>query len=329
MQMTRTRIRELLQRFTDVPVTVIGDLILDQFIWGKVERISPEAPVPVIEITRETIHLGGAANVAANLVALGARPVLIGVIGQDQAGVTLRNELERMGMDTGAVIIDQARATTVKTRIIAHHQQVCRADRECRDAVSGAVLDQLLGAASRAVDRTAGTVISDYAKGVLMSDFLAAVIGESRARDKFVAVDPKVEDFAVYRGASVITPNKREAERAAGIPINTDEDLIRAGRRLLDKTNAEHILITRGEEGMTLVEPDRYLHLPTAAREVYDVTGAGDTVIATLSAALAAGANVQEAAYLANHAAGIVVGRVGTASASREDILASVEDEAS
>jgi D-beta-D-heptose 7-phosphate kinase/D-beta-D-heptose 1-phosphate adenosyltransferase len=325
--MNRTRIQELLQRFTNVPVTVIGDLILDQFIWGRVERISPEAPVPVIEITRETIHLGGAANVAANLVALGARPVLIGVIGQDQAGLTLRNELERMGMDTGGVVIDQARATTVKTRIIAHHQQVCRADRECRDAVVGAVLDQLLAAASRAIQKTVGTVISDYAKGVLMSGFLGTVIGESRSKNKFVAVDPKVDDFTVYRGASVITPNKKEAERAAGISITSEESLIAAGRRLLERTGAEHILITRGEEGMTLVEPQRYLHLPTAAREVFDVTGAGDTVIATLSAALGAGADVQEAAYLANHAAGVVVGRVGTASATREDILASLEDE--
>ena len=323
--MTRARVQQLLDNFTGVSVTVIGDIILDQFIWGIVERISPEAPVPVIQITRETIHLGGAANVAANLVALGARPVLIGVIGEDQAGITLRKEMERMGMATDGLIVDQARATTVKTRIIAHNQQVCRADRECRDAVGGPVLEQLLAAASRALAVTAGTVVSDYAKGVVRSAFLAAAITQSRAVGHFVAVDPKVEDFSIYRGASIITPNKREAERAAGVRITDEDSLIRAGRQLLEKTGAEHILITRGEEGMTLVEREGYLHLPTAAREVYDVTGAGDTVIATLSAALAAGADIQEAAYLANHAAGVVVGRVGTASATGEDILASLE----
>ena len=323
---SRTRLVELVSRFEGQRIMVVGDLILDRFIWGRVERISPEAPVPVIEVIRETVHLGGAANVAANLVALGATPVPVGVAGQDEAGQALLEEFKRCGIGLEGVVLETERATTVKTRIIAHNQQVCRADRETRAPVVGATLRKLLEVSSRIIPEVSAVILSDYMKGVLVTPLVDHLIAGCRESGKFLAVDPKAEDFCVYRGASVITPNKKEAERASGLVIADDQSLARAGARLLEKTGAEHILITRGEEGMTLISREGHLHLPTVAREVFDVTGAGDTVIATLALAVAAGATVREAASLANHAAGVVVGKLGTASASRQELIDSLEN---
>jgi len=300
-------------------------MILDRFIWGRVDRISPEAPVPVIDITRETVHLGGAANVANNLVALGARPIPLGVIGADEAGQELKREFERLGIETDGVVVQESRVTTVKTRIIAHNQQVCRADKESRLPVAGETLRVLIDKASEVLPRSAAVILSDYMKGLLVTPLIDYLVENCRKRDLFLAVDPKADDFCIYRGASIITPNKREAERASGLIISDDESLVRAGNRLLEQTGTEHVLITRGEEGMTLIGRGDYVHLSTLAREVFDVTGAGDTVIATLTLAVAAGATVREAAYLANHAAGIVVGKVGTAAATAEELRASLE----
>ena len=324
----RARLVELVSRFQGLRIMVVGDLILDRFIWGRVERISPEAPVPVIEIVRETVHLGGAANVAANLMELGATPVPVGVAGQDEAGQALIEEFKRAAIGLDGVVQDASRATTVKTRIIAHHQQVCRADRETRSPVVGATLKKLLEVSSRIIPGVSAVILSDYSKGVLVTPLVDHLIARCHESGKFLAVDPKAEDFCVYRGASVITPNKKEAERASGLVIADEESLARAGARLLEKTGAEHILITRGEEGMTLISKDGYFHLPTVAREVFDVTGAGDTVIATLALGVAAGATVREAASLANHAAGVVVRKLGTASASRQELIDSLENDA-
>jgi rfaE bifunctional protein kinase chain/domain len=326
---TKSRLIEIISKFKDLPIAVAGDMILDRFIWGRVERISPEAPVPVIEITKETVHLGGAANVASNLVSLGARPVPLGVVGTDEAGSALLAEFSRLGIDANAVVRQESRVTTVKTRIIAHHQQVCRADRETRAPVLGETLKKLLNIAADVVPRSSAVILSDYLKGLLVPPLIDCLAEAARKQDLFLAVDPKADDFCIYRGASIITPNKREAERASGLTIADDESLVRAGNKLLEKTGAEHILITRGEVGMTLVEKGHYFHLPTLAREVFDVTGAGDTVIATLTLAVAAGATVREAADLANHAAGIVVGKVGTASATTEELRASLENHGS
>jgi rfaE bifunctional protein kinase chain/domain len=323
---SRARLVDVVSRFEGVPIMVVGDMILDRFIWGRVERISPEAPVPVIEVTRETMHLGGAANVAANLVALGARPLPVGVAGKDDAGQALLREFERAGIDSEGIVLDESRATTVKTRIIAHHQQVCRADWESRAPVSDATLNLLLEVSSEIITRTSAVILSDYMKGVLVTGLVERVVSDCQELGRFLAIDPKAEDFRMYWGASVITPNKREAERASGLKITDDESLARAGDRLREMTGAEHVLITRGEEGMTLVSQEGCSHLPTVAREVFDVTGAGDTVIATLALAVGAGATVQEAAYLANHAAGVVVGKLGTASASREELIDSLEN---
>jgi len=317
---------EIISNFKGLPIAVAGDMILDRFIWGRVERISPEAPVPVIEIMNETVHLGGAANVASNLVSLGARPVPVGVIGTDEAGRALLDEFARLGIDAGGVVTQESRVTTVKTRIIAHHQQVCRADRETRSPVVGETLKKLLEAGADIVPRCSAVILSDYLKGLLVAPLVDCLVESSRKRNLFLAIDPKADDFCTYRGASIITPNKREAERASGFTIVDDESLVKAGNRLLEKTGSGHILITRGEEGMTLIEKGHHFHLPTLAREVFDVTGAGDTVIATLTLAVAAGATVREAADLANHAAGIVVGKVGTASATTEELRASLEN---
>jgi rfaE bifunctional protein kinase chain/domain len=321
----KDRLFEMISKFEGLPIMVVGDMILDRFIWGNVERISPEAPVPVIEVTRETVHLGGAANVAANLASLGALPIPVGVAGIDQAGSELIQEFREQGIEPEGIVQEESRATTVKTRIIAHHQQVCRADREDRRPVVGATLNKLLEVCAGVVPRCKAVVLSDYLKGVLVPPVVDYLVNACRDDGKVLTVDPKANDFCLYRGATIITPNKREAEHASGFKITDNESLIQAGNQILIRTAADYILITRGEEGMTLIEKDDHLHLPTMAREVFDVTGAGDTVIATLTLALAAGASVREAAYIANHAAGIVVAKVGTAAVTRRELMAKLE----
>ncbi len=318
----RGKLAKVLNRFAEVPIMVIGDLILDRFLWGRVERISPEAPVPVVEILRETVHLGGAANVVANLVALGARPIPVGVVGNDAAGETLLGELERLGVDASGVVVDPVRSTTVKARIIAQHQQVCRTDWESRAAVSTTSVERLRENCE-AAGKVSGVILSDYGKGVLTRDLIARTTEASRQSGVFVAADPKGHDFSVYRGVTMVTPNKKEAEQASRIEIRDDASLARAAQSLLQSTNAEYVLITRGEEGMSLFDEEGHSYIPTAAREVYDVTGAGDTVVATLTLAAAAGATIADAALLANQAAGVAVGKLGTASVTVQEILAS------
>ena len=320
----KSRLTGILNAFSNQSVLVVGDFMLDKFVWGKVERISPEAPVPVVEVSRETIHLGGAANVAANLAAMGARPVPVGVIGPDDPGETILKELQRLGISTEGVVKDKNRITSVKTRILARHQQVCRADREDRKPISEAVRNRIVEISTQAMPRASGVILSDYSKGVLTAELIRTLIMKSREAGKFLAVDPKTANFPLYRHASIITPNKKEAERAAGLAISDESSLIRAGRILLESTLSDSLLITRGEEGMTLIEEKGEFHIPTSGREVFDVTGAGDTVIASLTLGVAAGATLREAAILANHAAGVVVGRLGTAVATVEEIRKSV-----
>lgn len=323
-QTHRSALEELIQAFPETKIAVIGDLILDQFIWGKVSRISPEAPVPVVEVTRESEHLGGAANVALNLVALGATPLLVGVIGEDSAGELFKANLEGAGIGAEGLVTDSSRRTTVKTRIIAQHQQVCRTDRECRSPLSQEVRWSLLEKAREAVQRADAVIISDYAKGVIDPEQTVQLIRSARELGRFVAVDPKVADYRVYSGASIITPNKHEAELASGIVIDGAVSLEKAAQRILALAQADNLLITRGEDGMSLFEGTQCHHIPTVAREVFDVTGAGDTVIASLTLGAAAGAALPLAALLANHAAGVVVGKLGTATASPSEILDSL-----
>ena len=320
----KEQLQGIVSRFCDQPILVVGDLILDHFVWGTVDRISPEAPVPVVKVVKEGFHLGGAANVARNLSVLKAQPLLVGMVGCDEAGERLVQELEREGISGEGLIRVSDRTTTIKTRIIAQQQQVCRTDRESTDPPSDELLAQINDSYLSYLKQARGVIVSDYAKGVLSRVLVPDLIREARQEEKFIGVDPKRSDFSGYRGASLVTPNTKEAERASGVEIVDEASFIEAGQRLLEITTADSLLVTRGEEGMTLFEGQEHAHIPTAAREVFDVTGAGDTVIASLTLAVTAGASVGEAAVLANHAAGVAVGKLGTAAATVDEILASI-----
>ena len=318
--------RRVLDAMQGRKVLVLGDIMLDEFLWGTVGRISPEAPVPVVEVTRHTFHLGGAGNVAHNVRILGGEAVLAGVIGRDVAGDRVRETLEAAGVASALVVADGGRPTTLKTRIVAHHQQIVRADRERSDDLPRGLEDALLAQVARALPGCVALVLSDYQKGVVTPRLMRSVLALARRGRVPVLVDPKVRHFRLYRRVSVVTPNHKEAEQATGITIRTDRDLRAAGERILKMLGCEAVLVTRGEQGMSLFPSGgRAVHLPTAAREVFDVTGAGDTVIATVGLALGGGATLTEAAMLANHAAGVVVGKLGTATAAPAEVLAAVE----
>jgi len=324
MTKNNQQLQKVVQQFSDQPILVVGDLMLDRYVWGRVERISPEAPVPVVEVVKETVHLGGAANVAYNLAVLKARPLLVGVVGRDEAGDRLVEELHRHEISSEGIVRDKGRSTTIKTRIIAHNQQVCRTDREDKTPLSQGTVDQMRSAYQPLLEQAKGMILSDYGKGALSAALVVGLIQEARRTKKFLAVDPKAGDFSVYRGASIVTPNKKEAVRASGVEIVDEASFIQAGEKLLEVTASDYLLITRGEEGMTLFDGKEHSHIPTVAREVFDVSGAGDTVIASLTLAVAAGASILDAAILANHAAGVAVGKLGTAAASGEEILSSI-----
>jgi D-beta-D-heptose 7-phosphate kinase/D-beta-D-heptose 1-phosphate adenosyltransferase len=305
-------------------VLVLGDVMLDEFIWGRVARISPEAPVPIVEVTDQSFHLGGAGNVAGNVRALGGEAVLAGVVGQDNAGQRVREALGAAGVEACLAASD-GRPTTMKTRIIAHHQQVVRADREQSDDLSDALAQQLEQRAREALRGCRALVVSDYQKGVVTARLMKVVLAQARRQRLPVLVDPKVRHFSFYRRVSVVTPNQLEAEQASGIRIRSTGDLLAAGRHILRMLDCAAVLVTRGEQGMSLFERGRRpLHIPTAAREVFDVTGAGDTVIATLGLALAGGARLADAARLANYAAGVVVGKLGTSTVDVEELLGAI-----
>lgn len=313
-------------RFTGRRILVAGDVMLDRYWWGTVDRISPEAPVPVVRKQRATLAAGGAANTAANLVALGAAPILMGVAGRDEAGAQLRHTLETAGIDTTLLLEVRERPTTVKTRIVAHDQHVVRVDEEDTTAIAGPVMEEALSRLEPVLGGVDAVVISDYAKGFVTARLAEAVIGAARQAGKPVLVDPKGADHTRYRGASVVKPNRLELSILSRVPVRDHAETVAAARRLLPELGGAAILVTEGKEGLTLLEPgaDEH-HLPTFARQIYDVTGAGDTVIATLALAVAAGSTLPEAAWLANHAAGVVVGRVGTAAVTRQELEKALE----
>jgi len=308
-------------------VVVIGDVILDRYLWGSATRVSPEAPVLVVDVDREELRLGGAANVAQNVRALGAIPVLVGVVGSDAAAQSLKRELSAREVDSnGCIACRSDRRTTVKTRIIAHHQQVLRADEESRESLPIEVVEELWRRVEGALADADAVLVSDYGKGVVSPALLDQLLPELARRKIPSAVDPKEEHFQRYRGVTVITPNLAEASQAWGRKIRSPEDLAEAGFGLRRKLDADAVLITRGEEGMSLFAAEGHTHFPTRARRVYDVTGAGDTVIATIATALAARAPLPEACVLANHAAGLVVAELGTAAATAAMLVESLED---
>ena len=315
---------DITSRFAGCPVLVAGDLMLDEFVWGGVTRISPEAPVPVVEVSRRTFVLGGAANTAANVGSLGGKPVLAGVLGQDPDGDRVRELLRSQGVETASVVRDPARPTTTKTRVIAHSQQVVRIDHEAPGPITDPVEAALLDAITEALPRVRGCIISDYGKGVVTPGFVGQLLQKTRAAGVPTVIDPKGLDYEKYRGATLVKPNQLEAGQVLNRPLKTSEDVDRAGADLLELLGPETaVLITRGPHGMSLFERDRPLvHVPAQAREVYDVTGAGDTVAGTLGLALAVGAGPAEACRLASLAAAVVVGKVGTATCSLTELRA-------
>ncbi len=304
-------------------VVVVGDVMLDVFVFGDVTRISPEAPVPVVRVTQETERLGGAANVALNVKSLGGRVALVGVVGGDLAGEHLARASRERGIDARLVPL-RGRATTVKTRIMAHQHQMVRTDREDIAPIDAAVEAKLLAQVGKVLTKGAALIVSDYQKGVVTRSFMRALIALARTRGAHVLVDPKVRNIGFFKGAFLVTPNQKEAEEISGIGIRTDGDAERAVHRIARIAGTEGALVTRGEEGMSLgLRVGRkfsYWHVRATAREVFDVTGAGDTAIATLALALVAGALPHEAMVLSNLAAGVAVGKLGTSSVTPEEI---------
>ena len=303
-------------RFPSCRLLVVGDIMLDEYVWGNVKRVSPEAPVPVVAVTRDTKGLGGAANVALNVACLGAGVQVAGLVGADPAGREIARLLRKRGIGVTGLVVDPDRPTTVKTRVIAHQQQVVRIDRENHEPPTERARKALRKHVLTALDGSDGVVLSDYRKGALSRELVEEVAAAARKKGVFVAVDPKQTDFAFYRGCTLITPNVAEAEAAlGGREFTGDLDIWEGGKAILRKTGARAVLLTRGEEGMSLVERGRrpFFHIPAQGRHVFDVTGAGDTVIGTLATGLGVGATLRDAALLANVAAGVVVGEVGTA----------------
>ncbi len=318
----RSELAAHLQALNGVNVLCIGDVMLDRYIYGEVERISPEGPIPVLRIEREEAMLGGAGNVVRNLVALGARVTFIAVVGDDEAG----HEVTALIGDSEAVepylVVEKGRQTTIKTRYIATSQQLLRTDRETVAPIAATSRNKTIRLGTETVADNAAVVLSDYGKGVLAPDLVAKVIAVARNANKPVVVDPKGLDYGRYRGASVVTPNRRELAETTRMATGDDDQVVAAARRLMENAGLAAVLVTRGVEGMTLVtEAGAADHFPAETHEVFDVSGAGDTVNATLAAALGAGVPLPEAARLANVAAGIVVGKVGTAVAHAEEVL--------
>lgn len=323
---------QIIESMTGKAILVVGDIMLDRFISGTVERISPESPVPVLSIRRENRMLGGAGNVVSNLSGLRARPILLSVTGADEDGAAVRALAEGMGADCAGLFVDPGRPTTVKTRFLARHQQLLRADSEQTTPISPDFSARILKSAAAVLPEVGAVVLSDYGKGVLTEDLISGLIAAAHARNLPVLVDPKGRNYARYRGASVVTPNRKELTEANdGSPLTDDESIVAAAHRICASSGLAAMVVTRAAEGMTIIQkkPDaadfeRPLHLRAQAREVYDVSGAGDTVIATLAAALAAGATLPQAADLANRAGGIVVGKVGTAPIRATELAAAV-----
>jgi len=307
-------------------VLVVGDLMLDRYLWGSVSRISPEAPVPVVELSGETTRLGGAANVAGNVASLGARTRIVGVVGDDEHGRKILSELGKLSVPSQSVLVDSHRPTTVKTRIVAHSQQVVRTDMESRADLEPPLEDELTRVVSANLKGADAVVVSDYGKGVLTSKVLKFVTAEAKKAGVPVCVDPKETRLMSYSGVTVITPNQHEAGFAYGRRIVDENTLLEVGWGINRRLGCDAVLITRGEKGMSLFERDGvHTHFPTVAREVFDVTGAGDTVVSAFALALAAGANLKQAASISNHAAGIVIRELGTATTNVAELLGSFD----
>ncbi|MBF0554594.1 MAG: D-glycero-beta-D-manno-heptose-7-phosphate kinase [Nitrospirae bacterium] len=311
---------KILDNFAGKRILVIGDIILDHFVWGNAERISPEAPVPIVDVQFETYLPGGAGNVANNIASLGGHACLCGIVGTGHEAGIMRTLFNEKKIDISGVFHDN-RPTTIKTRVIANNQQIVRFDKEQREPIGAKTLKSITGYIASNINNFDGIIISDYKKGVITPQLIKFLMEQAKAAGGlFAAVDPKVGHFHYYKGVSLITPNKKEAAEGAGISIRDTQSLEKAGVKLLKDLKCGAVLITRGDEGMSLFYDKEIHHIPTAAKEVYDVTGAGDTVIAAFTLSYVSGASLPDAAVVANHAAGIVVGEVGTAATTIDQV---------
>ncbi|MBL7068444.1 MAG: D-glycero-beta-D-manno-heptose-7-phosphate kinase [Candidatus Omnitrophica bacterium] len=327
-QQSFSRLKKIISNFEKTKVLVIGDLILDEFIWGSVERISPEAPVPVVWVDKESYMPGGACNVANNIATLGGKAELVGVVGNDERGRLLKSELVKKGVAIDGIVVDDTRPTVLKSRVIAHKQQVVRIDKEVRDSISKEILTEVVNYVRERIKDIDILIIEDYGKGMITSQLLKRIVPLAKRHRKIIAVDPKEEHLSLYKGATLITPNADETFRATGIKLKDEKSIAEAGKKLLGKLGCKMALITLGEKGMALFKEGRKrLCIPTVAREVYDVSGAGDTVIGAFCLALASGASDVEAAYIANYAAGIVVSKIGIAVVEREELIGRIKEE--
>ncbi|MCL2485902.1 MAG: D-glycero-beta-D-manno-heptose-7-phosphate kinase [Endomicrobia bacterium] len=319
---------KIIDSFKKQSVLVVGDIMIDKFIWGKVSRISPEAPVPVVEVTKETETLGGAGNVANNITALGGKAFVVGTIGDDFTGGSLISLLKEKSVNPDYLVCDLQRPTIIKTRIIAASQQVVRVDKEIKGNFNLSTESKIIDNIEKLIPKFNAVIISDYGKGVVSPKVLHRTIALAKKYKIPVTVDPKIENFKKYKKVTTMTPNTKEAiEGMNAKNIKTDEDMINLGKKILKTLNSESVLITRSEKGMTLIERNnKVTNIPTRAKEVFDVTGAGDTVISTMTLALAAGANLATAAEIANFAAGIVVGKLGTATTNPEELKKTISE---
>ncbi|MFC1576507.1 D-glycero-beta-D-manno-heptose-7-phosphate kinase [Candidatus Omnitrophota bacterium] len=323
-----TKLKSIVSSFTGKKILVIGDLILDEFIWGKVTRISPEAPVPVVWVKSESFMPGGASNVANNVNALGGRAYLVGVVGSDDRAGILKGELEHRGVDTSGIFSDSQRPTILKTRVIAQKQQVVRIDKEKIDPLKDTTIKKISDFVESVINEMDGIIVEDYGKGLITPKLLDKIVPLAKKKKKIIAVDPKEEHFSYYKGVTLLTPNNAEASRAVGFEIKDSQSLKQAGQELLKKLKIKIVLITLGEEGMIVFEEGKPpKKIDTIAQEVFDVSGAGDTVVSSYTLSLISGANSIQAAHIANCAAGVVVGKVGIAVATQEEIIVKVKEE--
>jgi rfaE bifunctional protein kinase chain/domain len=328
IKLSENRIKELKNNFGGKRIAIIGDMMLDGYYWGDVKRISPEAPVPVLEVGEEFFRFGGAANVALNIAALGGIPIPIGVIGDDNYGAIFSSLLKDSKISADGILIDVTRPTTTKTRVIADSQHVVRIDKESKEYLNKKMESKLFDYVKKNINDMDGIILQDYNKGVLTKSLISKIVDEANRTKKLITVDPKFDNFWNYKDVTVFKPNRIEAEQKLGLKITSSEDVSFAGSKILEKLNAKYVLLTLGEEGIAVFKKGKEeKRMPTKARKVADVSGAGDTVISTLTLSLAAGADILEASYLANYAGGIVCGEVGIVPVDKEKLFSTIFDD--
>ncbi len=326
LNISKLKVEEIFKNSKSKRIAVIGDVMLDRYFWGKVNRVSPEAPVPVIDVEKESFHLGGAANVANNLHSLGVEPILCGIVGDDNTGNIFKSIAQSQGLNINGIFVDKTRPTTVKTRIIGNNQQIARLDREVRTVVNSKVEDFIISNLRNFSDLS-GIIFEDYNKGTISENLIHKIISFSSEFDIPVFVDPKFDNFFNFKNVFLFKPNRKEAQNALGINIESKEDILDAGKKLLERLESQNVLLTLGSQGMMLFESDGNISsVPTIARQVADVSGAGDTAIATLSVSISGGASIKEAAAISNYASGAVCELPGIVSITKEMILKAIDN---